>query len=167
MEEIRGGRRPKLLRPEIQEKLLEGLRSGLYMEQAARMAGIDVSTLRRYVERGKRQEVGLYRKFYEAVQAAEAEVEDEKLQQLFRVAERADHWQGYAWFLERRFPDRWGRRAAAPAATVASTQATVGGAVQTFVAAGTSAEYIAALEAARKATQRPADDDEDGGGLDA
>jgi len=67
----RRGGRPSKLTPEIAEDILQGIRAGHVRELAARLAGIDVSTLRRWCERGERQRAGPYADLVKAIREAE------------------------------------------------------------------------------------------------
>lgn len=101
------GRRPKLTR-EVQEKICRVIRAGNYAYIAAEYAGISQTTFYRWLEQGEEQERGPYREFREAVKAAEREAE------IRAVATVQQHmgksWQAAMTFLERKFPQRWGRR---------------------------------------------------------
>ena len=100
----RRGRRSKLT-PRVQKKILEAIRLGATYEVAARAAGIGERTLYRWKERGQRAKRGKFRQFWQALQQAEAEGEIRHLQ---TIAEEGPS--GSKWILERRYPDRWGRR---------------------------------------------------------
>ena len=101
------GRRSKLT-PEVQEKICEYVRQGLTYEIAARAAGISESTFYRWRERGERARSGKFREFWEALKRAEAEAEQRLVERI--LAASSDTWQAAAWMLERRYPDRWGRK---------------------------------------------------------
>ena len=87
--------------------LCHHLRLGAYMELAAIMAGITVSTLYRWIKLGAAG-AAPYRDFSEAVAQARAEAECRDVA-LLRVA-ASTHWGAAAWLLERRHLERWGRR---------------------------------------------------------
>jgi transposase-like protein len=101
------GRRSKLT-PELQEKIVRVIRAGNYAYIAAEYAGIGQSTFYRWLEQGEAQTTGPYRDFREAVKAAEREAE------IRAVATVQQHmgksWQAAMTYLERKFPQRWGRR---------------------------------------------------------
>jgi len=103
----RAGRRSKLTR-EVQEKITRVIRAGNYAYIAAEYAGISQTTFYRWLEQGAEQKRGRYREFREAVKAAEREAE------IHAVATIQQHmgknWQAAMTFLERKFPQRWGRR---------------------------------------------------------
>lgn len=101
------GRRSKLT-PEVQEKICEYVRQGLTYEIAARAAGISESTFYRWRERGEKARGGKFREFWEALKRAEAEAEQRLVERILSAS--SDTWQAAAWILERRYPDRWGRK---------------------------------------------------------
>ncbi len=103
----RRGRRSKLT-PEVQETICRYVRQGLTYETAARAAGISESTFYRWRARGEKAQRGKFRQFWEAVKKAEAEAEQRLVERI--LAASRDSWQAAAWILERRYPDRWGRR---------------------------------------------------------
>lgn len=115
--------RPTKLTPELQEKICQAIRAGNYIETAAAYAGISKVTLHEWMRRGRRETervekaegrakvrkkeapfVGFLNSVEKAL--AEAEVRD-----VFIIGKAAEeNWQAAAWRLERKFPDRWGRR---------------------------------------------------------
>ena len=101
------GRRTKLT-DAVQEKVCEYIRQGLTYEVAARAAGISESTFYRWRERGESARSGRYREFWEALKRAEAVAELRLVQRVHAASK--DTWQAAAWILERRHPDRWGRK---------------------------------------------------------
>lgn len=101
------GRRSKLT-PEVQERICKVIRAGNYAYIAAEYAGISETTFYRWMEQGEEQKTGRHREFREAVKAAEREAE------IRAVATVQQHmgksWQAAMTYLERKFPQRWGRR---------------------------------------------------------
>lgn len=96
------------LTPELITLICEHLRAGMYAAQAARAAGVAESTYYYWLERGRKEEEGPYAEFVTVVERAEAEAESFYLT-IIRAA-TGNSWQAAAWWLERRFPSRWGRR---------------------------------------------------------
>ncbi len=102
------GGRPSKLTPTVQAKLCRALAMGAHYEPACVSAGIDYSTFRKWMVAGQREVSGQFREFFEVVTRAIHKAEIEALK----------HWQGHMAkdyracrdFLERRFPERWGRR---------------------------------------------------------
>lgn len=100
--------RPSKLTPKSVETLLEGIKNGLSYRLACIRAGIDYSTLRRWVEKGEQQGTGEYREFQERLAGAEA---DGAFALVLRIKAAAPKdWRAAAFLLEARHPDEYGRR---------------------------------------------------------
>jgi AcrR family transcriptional regulator len=83
------------------------VRKGNYIEVAAAASGISKPTFYKWLHDGANAKVDcLARQFSNAIEKAEAEAEQSGLA---RIA-RAKDWTATAWRLERRHPERWGRR---------------------------------------------------------
>ena len=126
--------RPTKLTAEVQEQIVTAVQNGAYLETAAAYAGVSKQALFKWLKRGREQKRGLYRNFVDAVEKAMADAELRDLALISRAAagvpikktktiKRANgtiettveestqvSWQAAAWRLERRFPDRYGRR---------------------------------------------------------
>lgn len=112
--------RPLGLTTEIQEAMMQAVSAGAYMETAAAYAGITKDTLYRWLKRGARarRELGRGKRitvddrrlvaFSDALKKAAAAAEVADLKIIGKAARRT--WQAAAWRLERKHPDRWGRR---------------------------------------------------------
>ena len=85
--------------------------AGHYREVACKLAGIERKTLLNWLKRGEREQSGVYRDWYLAVERAEAEVFHPKNIE----TASAKSWFATAWFLERKHPERRGKREAPPA----------------------------------------------------
>lgn len=101
------GRKTKLT-PETQQRICKALRAGTYRKTAAATAGIGEKTFYTWLARGETENAGAYHYFVEAVQLAEAEGEAHLLATI-HAASKLD-WRAASWILERKYPDRWGRR---------------------------------------------------------
>src|SRR6266851_10025033 len=99
--------RPVKLTAEVQKRLIEALTAGNYYQAACAYAGIDYSTFRRWMIRGKKAKSGPFREFCEAVRAAVAKAEL-AIVTLWR-AECPGNYQACRDFLDRRHPRRWGK----------------------------------------------------------
>lgn len=115
------GRRP-LLNPDLQKRIVDTIAAGNYLETAAGVGGIGVSTLHSWLDKGRteRELADLegrdptpdkqpYVDFLEAVEKARASAEARAVLHIQRAASDGT-WQAAAWFLERSQPGRWGRR---------------------------------------------------------
>lgn len=106
--------RPSKLTPEMATRLVSALEAGAYIETAAAIAGISKVTLYQWLKTGaKDSEDGkggtLAAGFLNAVEKAMAESEVRDLMVIQQAAEKGV-WQAAAWRLERKYPDKWGRR---------------------------------------------------------
>jgi hypothetical protein len=106
------GRRSKATEARI-EALVIALGTGCTREAAAHHAGIDRTTLYRWLERDAAIRI--------RVEKAEADVEVRLAAQIVQAA--PDDWHAAAWLLERRRPRSYGRAQAAAAADTPTTPA--------------------------------------------
>jgi hypothetical protein len=132
--------RPSKLNAEVQDKIVQLVSSGVHPEVAAGAFGIDRSTFYEWMQRGEGEhstrpptarfvafaaavrkaialsEVSLVLKLGEFIRGTRPGKRDPKR----RVRSRLTAGQIFAaqWSLSRRFPDRWGQRAALPAVAV-------------------------------------------------
>lgn len=146
--------RPTLLTPSVQETIVNAVRIGAYLDDAASLAGISRGTLFRWLADGRdaseRADAGeelddrslLYRDFCDAVEKARADAMLRNIG-IIQTAAQNGTWQAAAWYLERTNPKKWGRHD-----TVELTGAD-GGAIQVEVSAKDTLR--AKFEAAEKA----------------
>jgi hypothetical protein len=92
--------RKTLYTPERVEALIKALEAGLPHSQACDIVGLGHRTF--YAWKASKPE------FASEVARAEAKVVVDLLGIINRASEQ--HWQAAAWILERRWPERWGRR---------------------------------------------------------
>ena len=100
--------RPSKLTPEVTKRLTEAIRAGNYYEAACGYAGIGYSTFRAWMVRGEKAKSGKYREFVEAITRAEYEAEVRIVAQWQK--HMPEDYRAIRDFLERRYPDRWGRK---------------------------------------------------------
>ena len=125
--------RPTKLTAVLQEQILDAVLAGNYIETAAQVAGINKTTLYRWLRRAEDLEAvaleqargdepeeldvyahtdpaeWVYLDFRHALKSAEAFAEVGLLE---RVRGAGEGWQAFMTVLERRHPERWGRRQA-------------------------------------------------------
>ena len=102
------GGRPTKLTPEVQEKIVSAIRAGNYASVAAEYAGISESTFYSWLRRGREAKSGRFPEFLQAVKRAEKEAE---VRAVAIIQKHMDNnWQAAMTYLERKFPQRWGRR---------------------------------------------------------
>lgn len=107
--------RPIELTDEIQKKIVDAIKMGNYIETAASYAGVHKSTLYDWMKRGARYEEGksdpgdiIFANFSDAIERAMTEAEMRDVLLIGNAAKK--NWQAAAWRLERKFPDKWGRK---------------------------------------------------------
>jgi transposase len=107
------------LTKEKHDVLVTAIREGMYRDQSAALARISRSTLNRWIQEGRKEseaEVAYkdarYRQFYEDVMHAEAEFEAEMIANIRASAAKrnSQSWLAAITILERKYPQRYGRR---------------------------------------------------------
>jgi len=104
----KSGARGKLTQ-EVQDKIVQAIRSGNYIEVSARYAGIDPVTFWNWMKWGEQQGEGRYFNFFNAIKAAEALSEAEAVAQVRLASRDPKNWAAGMTWLERRFQQRWSR----------------------------------------------------------
>ena len=102
------GGRPSKLTEEVKNKLLDALKMGNYYDAACAYAGIHYYTFRLWMAKGEKAKSGEFFEFFEAVKEAENEAEARTVL-LWQKAIPKD-WRAAQAFLERRYPERWGKK---------------------------------------------------------
>ena len=102
--------RPTKFTEETRKKILWALRLGNYRKTAAEYAGISERTLCDWIYKGAGAESGEHADFCNDVIEAEQAAEVRALGVIQQAANR--DWKAAAWFLERKFPERYCTRAA-------------------------------------------------------
>lgn len=100
-----GGGNPTICVPENYSYFLDLIRIGLFVEQACHQARFNRDTIYTWLKRGSTGEEP-YAAFLAEYNQASATAE---LTALSEIRTGKNNWQSRAWFLERRFRDRWGR----------------------------------------------------------
>lgn len=103
------GRHTKLT-PEMQDRIVQAIQAGNYIEVAAQYAGISKGTLYRWLQNAEDPSADdIYRDFRDAVESARSAAEVRNVA-LIQKAANDGTWQAAAWYLERTSWQRWGRR---------------------------------------------------------
>lgn len=123
---VRPNGRPFKLTPEVIDKIASYVRTGSYIETAAIAAGVSKAVFYMWLkaandvaDRVKRSlaegvtlalspKEQILLRFLDAVEKAQAEAELADVVTIRQAS--AANWQAAAWRLERKFPDKWGRR---------------------------------------------------------
>lgn len=105
------GRPPKLTN-EMIEKIADLIVAGKSIATAANLAGISESTIYRWLALGKKKNSEkIYKDLVERVYEACEFSEFEALQVLRQASMEGSNWRAAAWILERRHPEKYGKRA--------------------------------------------------------
>ena len=98
------GRPPMEPTAEITDRVYESVSRGLFLTQAARLAGVSTDTIARWKKKGA-EGIEPFRTFFERLEEAELRGE-EALLRIWRDAAPAD-WRAAREMLAKRFPERW------------------------------------------------------------
>lgn len=105
------GRLSELADPDTLDKLFTALADGNYPTVAAAAAGIGESTYRAWIRRAEDDPGSAYAAFAAAIKAAEAQAESRIAARVRAAADAGpQYWAAGMTLLERRHPERWGRR---------------------------------------------------------
>ena len=102
------GNKTKLTRARC-EKICEGVLKGNYISTVCKSVGISTSTYRNWKKRGELGEEP-YATFLEKVTECEAQAEMDILSVIYTSAIDQGNWLSSAWILERKYPNRFGKR---------------------------------------------------------
>ena len=98
------------LNKKVIERAKELANNGNYDYVIAGAIGIGRRTFYTWLKRGEedyeRGVSSLYRQFYEAMEESRSFAETEAVKGILEAGKK--QWQALAWFLERRYPERWG-----------------------------------------------------------
>ena len=101
------------LTEEAHASIVDALRAGNYVEDAVAAAGLHKATYYRWIEQGEadleHDKDTAQARLCDAVRQASAASEVEYLTIIREAGERGQ-WRAAAWFLEHRYPDKWGPR---------------------------------------------------------
>lgn len=99
--------RPNKLTPERQERILECLRKGYSMQATAALSGVGKTTIYDWLRKAREGDE-MYAVFLEAMEHAAATFESEAVDAIVGAG-KDGKWQAYAWMIERKHPERYGR----------------------------------------------------------
>lgn len=100
--------RPTTFTPELGAEIVKFIRAGNYLETAARSHGVGKTTLYGWLARGRKGEEP-FAEFADAVERAAGDAESMHVALISKASQKGA-WQASAWWLERRFPKRFGRK---------------------------------------------------------
>lgn len=123
--------RPTVYTPQSHQRYLEGIRRGATYKDAAAYAGFHYATVNYWLNRlrkanpqidhttgqlvsytddGKQPDIETLFRFFDDIEKAEAEAKLKRLARIEKAAEDPKYWTADAWWLERKYPDEFGRR---------------------------------------------------------
>jgi hypothetical protein len=109
-----GQMRPEIITQDLIKEVCNYIAAGFSYSTAAKLAGIAESTFFRWRAMGKLEGAeDIYKIFYIEVEEASAFSEAEALQLVRSSAIKERNWRAAAWFLERRFPEKYQKRSSA------------------------------------------------------
>lgn len=97
------------LNKEVCDNICENLRRGNYITTACRASGITTNTYYRWKKRGEKGEEP-FKTFLERTDKAESEGELACMEVIYNSATEQGNWLSAAWILERKYPQRFGKR---------------------------------------------------------
>jgi len=101
------------LTKELIEKAADIIARGNYHKVAIDVLGIDKGTWYEWMRQGEidanKGVNSLKAEFFNSIKKAEADAIDRNLTIIQRAAD-GGNWQASAWFLERKYPEQWGKR---------------------------------------------------------
>ena len=101
--------RPTKLTEEVQAAIVESIKRGCTFKAAALAAGIAEGTFFKWMKRGEQAKKGRFFEFRQAIKKAEAEAVSFAVSCIFQQVKKGN-WQAAAWWLERRYPEDWGKK---------------------------------------------------------
>ena len=106
--------RPTILNKNIIDRLCEFISQGNWASTACNAVGIGESTFYSWKDKGERDiqnnKESVYKDFVEAIKKADAEAEAKVVSRFYEEATNPGSFVAPATYLERRYPERWGRR---------------------------------------------------------
>ena len=100
------------LNDKLQSEICKYIEAGSYIKVACQAVGIDEQTYYDWLQKAerdkKRKVVSIYTQFAQSAKKAEAKAEVKNIAIIEKAA--IDTWQAAAWYLERKYRNRWGQR---------------------------------------------------------
>jgi hypothetical protein len=96
------------LKPELIETIEKNISEGNYVNIVCQAVGIHKASYYSWYHKGENGR-GIFKEFHDAIDRATAKAEQTYIG-VIRDAANKGTWYAAAWWLERRFPERWGKR---------------------------------------------------------
>jgi hypothetical protein len=103
------GRPSAIGNPDRVGEFLEAVAAGNYLDTAAHLAGLHKDTVYTWLKRAEQDEEP-FKTFADALKKAEASAEADAVRHVRQAGKLPQFWAAEMTFLERRHPERWGRR---------------------------------------------------------
>lgn len=100
--------RPTKITEELVKTITEYIKAGNYPEVAASLAGVSRATFYNWLKKGHEHKTGIHHDFLDSIKEAEDYAEAAGVERIRKAGEK--NWTALAWWLERKHPERWGRR---------------------------------------------------------
>jgi hypothetical protein len=144
---------PKLFNPDTALRIIQYIGSGAFQELAAVAAGVCKATYYNWLKAGRDpnhpRSTDELRAWVQAMDEAAARAEARAVQGILQAGTQS--WQAYAWYLERKYPERWRQRNSIIPEKPDGTEYT-GGAIRPKSSEELIRE-VASMQAALKATE--------------
>jgi transposase-like protein len=88
------------LTPECQEKIIQAVRQGNFLTVSAGLAGIEESTLHKWIRLGETESSGKFNQFVKQLREAQAQAEALAVVTIRKASLEGD-WKAAAWYLEK------------------------------------------------------------------
>ena len=93
---------------ELIEKMIPSIEAGNYVETVCQAHGVHRTTYYKWIKKGEKAKSGIYRYFFDTVKLAEARAEQKLIEEWrYKLQESPSNYKD---FLERRYPERWGKK---------------------------------------------------------
>jgi hypothetical protein len=109
MSRTKGDTHPRKLTRVVCDKICEGVLKGNYITTVCKSVGIHPQTYYSWKKKGE-QGIEPYKQFYDRVTECEAQAEMDILNVIYTNAIDQGNWLSSAWILERKYPNRFGKR---------------------------------------------------------
>lgn len=100
--------------PAIGDEIIQYVRDGMFLREATSMVGIHKATVYDWIKKGRvDHDHGIesaYANFFVGVQAALAEAKYDAVTAVRRAGQNPAFWMAAAWYLERRYPQEFGKQ---------------------------------------------------------
>jgi hypothetical protein len=94
----------------MQEQIVRLAQIGCYEITISKAVGLDKHTIRQWRLRGRKERKGKFWDFDKAITKAEGEAEEMLLKGVWSIAQKDGNWTALMTIMERRYPERWGRK---------------------------------------------------------